>query len=306
LESDTLFDVTRESPQTQNSTLCLRNVVPRRFLLSRWSAAHAIVLFSATLSPPDFYLDMLGLPTDSRRIDVRSPFSSEQLGVYITRAISTRWRDRAASVEPIVHLIATQFTARPGNYLAFFSSFDYLQQVAAVFEREQPQIPAWRQERGMSETERERFLQRFTLDGRGIGFAVLGGAFGEGIDLPGTRLIGAFIATLGLPQISAVNEEMQRRMELRFGAGYTYTYLYPGLQKVVQAAGRVIRTTADRGVVYLMDERFAQAEVRQLLPKWWRIEVIRSDSHQRRGHGMAHGSSCARSARTPTSGGVQG
>jgi DNA excision repair protein ERCC-2 len=274
LESDTLFDVTREPPHTQNSTLCLRNVVPRRFLAPRWAAAHAVVLFSATLSPPHFHLDMLGLPAETRLIDVRSPFSSEQLAVYIARTISTRWRDRASSVQPIVRLMATQCAARPGNYLAFFSSFDYLQQVATAFERDHPGIPTWRQERGMSEPDRESFLRRFTPDGRGIGFAVLGGAFGEGIDLPGTRLIGAFIATLGLPQISAVNEEMQRRMELRFSAGYAYTYLYPGLQKVVQAAGRVIRTTQDSGTVYLMDERFAQPDVRRLLPKWWRVEAV--------------------------------
>jgi DNA excision repair protein ERCC-2 len=274
LETDTLFDVTHEPSQGQNSTLCLRNVVPRRFLIPRWTAAHAAVLFSATLSPPNFHLDMLGLPAESRLIDVRSPFSSEQLSVYIARTLSTRWRDRASSVQPIIRLMATQFAARPGNYLAFFSSFDYLQQVATVFERDHSRIPTWRQERGMSEPERESFLRRFTPDGEGIGFAVLGGAFGEGIDLPGTRLIGAFIATLGLPQVSAVNEEMQRRMEVRFGAGYAYTYLYPGLQKVVQAAGRVIRTTQDSGTVYLMDERFAQADVRRLLPKWWRVDAV--------------------------------
>ena len=85
----------------------------------------------------------------------------------------------------------------------------------------------------------------------------------------GKRLIGAFIATLGLPQINPVNEEMQQRMQTKFGAGYEYTYLYPGLQKVVQAAGRVIRTTTDRGVVYLIDDRFTEGRVRRLLPRWW-------------------------------------
>ena len=269
LDNDTLFDVSRH----ESSTLCLRNVIPRRFLTPRWAAAHAAVLFSATLSPAEFHLDVLGLPPDSRRIDVQSPFSAEQLAVRVVRSISTRWRDRTASVEPIVQLMAKQFQAQPGNYLAFFSSFDYLTQVATRFAERHHNIPAWRQERGMSESERDGFLQRFTPDSQGIGFAVLGGAFGEGIDLPGTRLIGAFIATLGFPQVSAVNEEMQRRLQLRFGAGYAYTYLYPGLQKVVQAAGRVIRTTQDRGAVYLMDERFAQHNVRQLLPRWWRIDL---------------------------------
>ncbi|HVW67949.1 MAG TPA: ATP-dependent DNA helicase, partial [Steroidobacteraceae bacterium] len=276
LDGDTVFDATLDgSPGSGQHTLCLRNIIPRRFLSPRWSAAHAAVLFSATLSPPQFHLDMLGLPADSRRIDVQSPFTADQLSVQVVRSISTRWRDRAGSVQPIVQLMARQFAAAPGNYLAFFSSFDYLQQVAARLEERHPDIEVWRQERGMSEGERDRFLQRFTPEGRGIGFAVLGGAFGEGIDLPGTRLIGAFIATLGMPQVSAVNEEIQRRMEERFGAGYAYTYLYPGLQKVVQAAGRVIRTRQDRGAVYLMDERFAKQDVRRLLPLWWKVETTR-------------------------------
>ena len=100
---------------------------------------------------------------------------------------------------------------------------------------------------------------------------MLGGAFGEGIDLPGARLIGAFIATLGLPQLNPVNEQMKLRMAAIFGAGYDYTYLYPGLQKVVQAAGRVIRGPEDRGVVVLIDDRFAEARVRRLLPTWWGV-----------------------------------
>jgi Rad3-related DNA helicase len=126
----------------------------------------------------------------------------------------------------------------------------------------------------MDESGRTRFLARFTLDGCGIGFAVLGGAFSEGIDLPGARLIGAFIATLGLPQINPVNEQIRLRMERLFGAGsgYDYTYLYPGLQKVVQAAGRVIRTESDHGVVHLIDDRFSRPEVRQLLPIWWQVK----------------------------------
>jgi len=102
---------------------------------------------------------------------------------------------------------------------------------------------------------------------------VLGGAFAEGVDLPGSRLIGAFVATLGLPQVNAVNEEMQRRMDTLFGCGYEYTYLYPGIQKVVQAAGRVIRTTTDRGVLYLIDDRYAHSNVRKLLPHWWSIDA---------------------------------
>lgn len=129
----------------------------------------------------------------------------------------------------------------------------------------------------MNEGQRQAFLDSFTIDSEGIGFAVLGGAFGEGIDLPGKRLIGAFIATLGLPQVNAINEEVKARMQQMFGEenGYDYAYLYPGMQKVVQAAGRVIRTTSDRGVVYLLDDRFGQNKIKGLLPGWWKVEPYR-------------------------------
>ncbi|MGH8465463.1 MAG: helicase C-terminal domain-containing protein, partial [Pseudomonas sp.] len=161
------------------------------------------------------------------------------------------------------------YATEPGNYLAFFSSFEYLQQVAARLADTHPAIVQWRQAPGMDEAQRHAFLQRFELDGRGIGFAVLGGAFAEGVDLPGTRLIGAFVATLGLPQVNPVNEQIKQRMAQLFGAGFDYTYLYPGVQKVIQAAGRVIRGTTDRGMVMLIDERFAEPRVQSMFPSWW-------------------------------------
>jgi Rad3-related DNA helicase len=229
------------------------------------------VLFSATLSPRHYYADLLGMPPDTAWVDVESPFKAEQLRVHIVDRISTRFVHRQASLEPIVELIAAQFAQAPGNYLAFFSSFDYLQQVAHLLAERHPRIPLWQQSRGMAEAERQAFLDQFTQHSQGIGFAVLGGAFGEGIDLPGTRLIGAFIATLGLAQLNPVNEQLKLRMGAIFGAGYDYTYLYPGIQKVVQAAGRVIRSQQDRGVVMLIDDRFGEARVRQLLPRWWSI-----------------------------------
>ena len=127
----------------------------------------------------------------------------------------------------------------------------------------------------MDETARDAFLARFTTSGAGVGFAVLGGAFSEGIDLVGERLVGAFIATLGLPQMNDVNEQMRRTFDAQFGNGYDYAYLYPGMQKVVQAAGRVIRTTSDRGVLYLIDDRFVESRVRRLLPGWWKVDTER-------------------------------
>ena len=254
------------------STLCLRNIVPAPFLGPRIENLHSLVMFSATLSPSSFYRDMLGLPDTTKTLDVPSPFSRDQLSVQVVDRVSTRYRDRTQSRAPIVELMARQYAQRPGNYLAFFSSFEYLDEVADLFCASHPQVPTWRQSRGMRETDRNAFLQRFEVDGSGIGFAVLGGAFAEGVDLPGSRLIGAFVATLGLPQFNPVNEQMRQRMEQLFGQGYEYAYLYPGLQKVVQAAGRVIRTLTDRGVLILIDDRYAQGSVRDLLPSWWHLQ----------------------------------
>ena len=253
----------------KRSVITIRNVLPAPFLAPRFIQARSCVLFSATLNPRQFYADTLGLPPNHVWIDVESPFTAEQLDVRLARHISTRYQHRAGSMAAIVELLAQQYHERPGNYLAFFSSFDYLQQVTTLLATKHPGLPFWEQTRGMDETARSAFLGRFTSEGRGIGFAVLGGVFSEGIDLPGDRLIGAFVATLGLPQLNPVNEQMRTRMDELFGTGYDYTYLYPGLQKVVQAAGRVIRTTSDKGVIHLMDDRFAQQHVRRLLPQWW-------------------------------------
>jgi DNA excision repair protein ERCC-2 len=277
-DSGTLFEITKTAtsgaaPRSHpHSILCLRNILPRRFLAPRFAAARAAVLFSATLAPPDFYRDVLGLQPGTGKLDVGSAFDPEQLTVTLVPSISTRYRDRGRSLGPIARLIAEQYRARPGNYLAFFSSFEYLNAVAARVADRYPAIPLWTQQRQMAESERDSFLARFVFDGRGVGFAVLGGVFAEGIDLPGSRLLGAFIATLGLPPVNAVNGEIERRMSAIFGTGYEYTYLYPGVQKVIQAAGRVIRAPTDRGVLYLIDDRFTRREVRRLLPPWWRIK----------------------------------
>ena len=268
-----VFDTTLASgaSATRASTLCVRNVIPAPFLVPRYAAARTTVMFSGTLSPHHFYRDTLGLPEETRWLDVEGPFRAEQLKVHVASHVSTRWRDRERSLAPIVELIAQQYAVQPGNYLGFLSSFDYLQRVVALMRERYPEVPVWMQEQGMDEAAREAFLARFRAMGQGVGFAVLGGAFSEGVDLVGEQLIGAFVATLGLPQINDVNEQMRRTMEAKFGNGYDYMYLYPGLQKVVQAAGRVIRTEQDTGVVHLIDDRYRRPEVRRLLPRWWQV-----------------------------------
>jgi DNA excision repair protein ERCC-2 len=271
---DVTLDAHRGQAHAKSSTeICVRNVIPAPFLKPRYAAARATIVFSGTLSPQHFYRDMLGLPDDTGWLDVEGPFRAEQLDVHVAHHVSTRWRDRERSLEPIVDLIAQQYAARPGNYLGFLSSFDYLQRVAGSMRERHPQVPIWTQEPRMDETARDAFLARFTTSGAGVGFAVLGGAFSEGIDLVGERLIGAFIATLGLPQMNDVNEQMRRTFDAQFGNGYDYAYLYPGMQKVVQAAGRVIRTEQDAGVVHLIDDRYRHADVKRLLPRWWKVAI---------------------------------
>jgi Rad3-related DNA helicase len=270
-----LFDIEKSAgarASHSNSVLCIRNIVPAPYLKPRFESTHATALFSATLSPWNYFGDMLGMPDTTAWVDVESPFAADQLSVQVAAHISTRYQHRQQSLRPIAELMGAQYQRQPGNYLAFFSSFDYMEKAANQFAEHHPQVPVWRQSRRMDEAERAQFLSRFTLDSEGIGFAVLGGSFGEGVDLPGARLIGAFVATLGLPQINPVNEQIRQRMDAIFGAGYDYTYTFPGMQKVVQAAGRVIRTQSDRGTVYLIDDRFGRPEIQQLMPAWWRIE----------------------------------
>jgi DNA excision repair protein ERCC-2 len=252
-----------------DAALCVRSVVPACFLRPRFKALHSATLFSATLSPPDYATQLLGLPQDTAWIDVPPAFAPEHLVVRVAHGLSTRYADRDGSLQRLVQLLARQFDAHPGNYLAFFSSFDYLDKAASLLASRRPDIAQWRQDRRMAAAARQQFLARFEADGRGIGFAVLGGVFAEGVDLPGSRLIGAFVATLALPPVSPVQEQIQARLEQLFGAGLGYADRVPAMQKVVQAAGRVLRTPEDRGWLWLLDDRYRRPDVAALLPAWW-------------------------------------
>ncbi len=270
---------TGHAKSKDRSTLSIRNVVPGRYLKARIETAKSVAAFSATLQPAHFYRQLLGFGETSPWLDVPSPFSADQLELQIVTGLSTRYQDRARSAAPIATLISERFRSTPGNYLAFFSSYAYLDQVVAAMRTNHPEIPLRVQGRGMSEIDRTAFLEGFTHSSEAVGFAVLGGAFSEGVDLPGRRLIGVFVATLGLPPFDALHEEMRKRMAVLFGAEQAddFTYLYPGLQKVVQAAGRVIRSVDDRGAVVLIDDRFGRSKVRGLLPGWWApVDVIQN------------------------------
>ena len=262
-----------DAGQGLDAQLSIRNVVPGAFLRARFAVCHTTVLFSATLAPQAYQLDLLGLPQDSGWIDVPPAFAPGNLVVRIADRLSTRYPHREASLDAVVDLMARQFDQHPGNYLAFFSSFDYLARASTRLGLRHPSLPQWCQSRAMDSSARLAFLSRFVRDGRGIGFAVLGGAFAEGVDLPGSRLIGAFIATLGLPPVSPVQQQFRLRLDALFGPGHGYADRVPGMQKVVQAAGRVLRSPEDRGWLWLMDGRYRAPAVLPLLPLAWRLQL---------------------------------
>lgn len=259
---------TAGSKPRQSASLALQNLIPADFLAPRFKHAEAAILFSATLSPARYYHDLLGLPDSTCGQTIASPFSAQQLQLNVLK-ISTRFKDRARSLPAISQRIAEHYQTRAGNYLVYLSSFAYLSQLQEYVQRQHPHLPCLAQTPGMSEAERLAFIARFRNERGLVGFAVLGGAFSEGIDLPGDQLVGVFIVTLGLPPFDDYHQQLAQRLAARFGEGYAYTYLYPGLRKVIQAAGRLIRTPDDRGVIELIDDRFSNSEIQRLLPAWW-------------------------------------
>ena len=254
--------------------LCLD---PSPFVDASLSAGRAAALFSATLTPPGYYRTVLGCP-EARAVALESPFPAENLGLYCLPSISTRYRQREASIRPISDALAALASSRVGNYLAFFPSYAYLRQVWEDFTARYPDIGTLVQESGLDDAGRAAFLERFSPcpEKTLLGFGVMGGIFGEGVDLAGDRLIGCAIVGVGLPQVSPRQEMLRRYYDAQNGAGFDYAYRWPGMNKVLQAAGRVIRTQEDKGVVLLLDDRFAQSEYARLFPKHWRhLEYLR-------------------------------
>ena len=235
------------------------------------SEAYASVFFSATLTPADYFSDILGGGKDSRSVSLPSPFPRENLGLIVLTSVSTRFEDREKSYKKIAGAIAATVAARRGNYIVYFPSYKYMQSVADIFTARYPNVPVAIQRSGMTRQEREEFLSFFEDDiGRlRVGFCVLGGSFSEGVDLPGSRLIGTLIVGVGLPGLSAERNIIRDYFENRAECGYDYSYTYPGMNSVLQAAGRVIRRPEDRGVVILIDDRYAGEKYRALYPLHW-------------------------------------
>lgn len=229
------------------------------------------VFFSATLTPPDYFADVLGRTQSKVTLTLPSPFPKNNLCITAVTNVSTRFEDRKKSVKKIAAIIAHTVRHRRGNYIVYFPSYAYMKDVLEVFSAKFPNVPLIVQKPSMSVSARNNFIDSFPEDtGKlRVGFCVLGGSFSEGIDLPGTRLIGTVIVGLGLPGLSNERNIIRDYFENKYERGYDYAYTYPGMNNVLQAAGRVIRRENDRGVVVLVDDRYETEQYKALYPRHW-------------------------------------
>lgn len=230
------------------------------------------VFFSATLAPLQYFKEIFGGNENDYLIRLNSPFESKNLGLFISDYISTKYKNREKSYMDIVDVIAKVVQEKTGNYFVFFPSYQYLRRVLDLFMEKYPYIETIEQDSNMTEEEREDFLNKFESNPEKtlVAFGVLGGIFSEGIDLVGDRLSGAIIVGVGLPQLSLEVNLIMNYFNDKNNKGYDYAYLYPGMNKVLQGAGRVIRTEKDRGIVCLIDERFTTYNYQRLFPKEWK------------------------------------
>lgn len=243
---------------------------PSRPLRQCLDKGRSAVFFSATLLPIRYYIEQCGGDEDDYAVYAPSPFSPDNRKILIAPQVNTRYSHRSdAEFVKIRDYIRCFCEAQPGNYLVFFPSYQMLSQMLPYL-RELP-WSLWEQKAGMSEEEREAFLAHFEENGPGtqVGLCVMGGIFSEGIDLRGERLIGAVIVSPGLPMFCPERELFRNYYEERCGKGFDYAYLYPGMNKVLQSAGRVIRTTEDKGAILLLDDRFDTRSYRELFPREW-------------------------------------
>ena len=245
---------------------------PAPVLAGRLARSRSAVFFSATLLPLDYFMQLLtGAEAHPWQV-FPSPFPPENVSLLVHNGIATRYTQRAGSYAEIAAAIEAVCRARRGNYLVFFPSYAYLSAVHALLQERFPDSQLLVQDRGMAEAEREAFLARFTTGSQEtlVGLAVMGGIFGEGIDLVGERLVGAVVVGVGLPQVCLERDLLKTYFDAQNGSGFAYAYQYPGFNRVLQATGRVIRSETDRGIILLIDERFTQTRYRQLFPAHWR------------------------------------
>jgi DNA excision repair protein ERCC-2 len=266
--------IVENDPAIKVRLFCLN---PSRLIRKALARGKAAIFFSATLTPVDYYRTLLGGEAEDPVLQLPSPFPPENLGVLIQDRIQTHFKGRSESLAEVVEAIGSLVSGRPGNYLVYFPSYQYLNDTLQAFQRRFPSVSALVQRPGLTEAERETFIAAFSVEQEEtlVGFAVLGGVFGEGIDLVGERLIGAVIVGVGLPQLGVERNLIRDYFQDQNAAGFDYAYTFPGMNRVLQAIGRVIRSETDRGAVLLIDTRYDEGRYRRLFPAWWKYVRVR-------------------------------
>ena len=270
---DERYVIYTEHDEEERFCMKLFCVDPSYHLQERLDKGRSTIFFSATLLPVQYYKDMLSTKKDNYAIYATTVFSKEQRLLLIGRDVSSKYtRRNALEYQRIAEYILKIASAKTGNYMVFFPSYKMMQEVYLEFLAMLPEeMKVICQQTGMNEEMREEFLLEFTekKEETMVAFCVLGGIFGEGIDLKEDLLIGAIIVGTGLPQIGNEREILKHYYDQKNGMGFEYAYRYPGMNKVLQAAGRVIRTVEDRGVIALLDERFLESSSKRLFPREW-------------------------------------
>lgn len=246
---------------------------PSDILDSLLCRARSSVMFSATLTPTDYFCNILGGGKSAERLTLPSPFDPQNLCIAVAEYVNTRYDGRENNAKRFATVIAAAVSAKHGNYIAYFPSYQCLEQTYQAFVQKYPKVETVLQKKYMSAAERDEFLAAFKDDTGHlrIGFCVLGGVFSEGVDLPGRRLIGSVIFGVGLPGLSNERNIIREYFDIKNeeGMGYDYAYTFPGMNNVLQAAGRVIRRAEDSGIVVLADDRYATPKYRALFPAHW-------------------------------------
>lgn len=255
-------------------------VNPQKVIEEKMKKAKSNIIFSATLIPMDYFMKMYSYDEEDFIINLKSPFDVKNRLLMIGDNVATTYNKRFETSEDIASYIANCVQAKKGNYMVFFPSYKYMELVFDEMKENYPNINISIQESNMSEEEKEEFLSMFDEDNKEthVGFCVLGGHFSEGIDLTNDKLIGVIIVGVGMPQIGIERDIIKDHMK-DSNKGFDYAYVYPGIIKVLQAAGRCIRTDNDKGVILLLDNRYSQRRYQSLFPYEWypNFRVRKSD-----------------------------
>lgn len=263
----------------ENGEFCVKLlcVNPIQNLAECLSQGRAAVFFSATMLPIRYYRELLSNEPEDYAVYVNSPFPEKNRAILVSSDVSSRYtRRNRREFEKAADYIQEIASARTGNYMVFFPSYQYMESVRGILQERSSGLSLLIQESRMTEADREAFLAEFSSERREslAALCVMGGVFSEGIDLTGDKLIGVMIIGTGIPQVNPEQEILKKYFDESGEDGFDYAYRYPGMNKVLQAAGRVIRTMEDRGIIALLDDRFLQPEYQELFPREWREYFI--------------------------------